>query len=335
MLKIAGTPEPKARSWRSRPAVLASAVLVMPLAAIGLYLLLGQPGLPGHPYSPMATRSLAPNDPQSAEITKLVAQLQQRMAEHPQDPVGWRLLGHAQGDLGRWPDSAASYARAVAAGAHDAATLAEWGEALVFANGGTVSPPAQEVFRRAPGPIRRSRERATTRVLRNCRAAMRRSGFTVARAGGAAPGGRALDCLHPGSHSPGRANGRALRAERTGCCRGLTDVPGRARGGDPSHGRSPGKPAGTRARRSRGLAEAGPRLRCAERACPQPRRLGAGRRPRPGRADLQLALAQAEAANGDRSKAAQRLTALLGGLTKNAPERAAVESELNRLRVQQ
>ena len=51
----------------------------------------------------------------------------------------------------------------------------------------------------------------------------------------------------------------------------------------------------------------------------------------PGRADLQLALAQAEAANGDRSKAAQRLTALLGGLTKNAPERAAVESELNRL----
>src|SRR5262249_19506899 len=74
----------------------------------------------------------------------------QRMAEHPQDPVGWRLLGHAQGGLGRWPDSAASYARAVEAGAKDAGTLAEWGEALVFASGGTVSPPAAEGFRRAP-----------------------------------------------------------------------------------------------------------------------------------------------------------------------------------------
>jgi cytochrome c-type biogenesis protein CcmH len=55
----------------------------------------------------------------------------------------------------------------------------------------------------------------------------------------------------------------------------------------------------------------------------------------PGRADLQLALAQAEAASGDRDKAAQRLTDVLGGLSKDAPERGAVEAELNRLRVQQ
>ena len=336
MLKIAGTPEPKARSWRSRPAVLASAVLVMPLAAIGLYLLLGQPGLPGHPYSPMATRSLAPNDPQSAEITKLVAQLQQRMAEHPQDPVGWRLLGHAQGDLGRWPDSAASYARAVAAGAHDAATLAEWGEALVFANGGRSLRP----LRRCSGALSRAdpkepRARYYEGLAKlqggDAKGAVSLWRELVAQAPADAPWTAFIqDRIHLAeqmaepsgpSEQDVAAASQMSPEEREAAIRAMVDR------------------LASRLEREPGDLEGWLRLARAYDVLSEPARSRGALEPAaalaPGRADLQLALAQAEAANGDRSKAAQRLTALLGGLTKNAPERAAVESELNRLRVQQ
>ena len=52
----------------------------------------------------------------------------------------------------------------------------------------------------------------------------------------------------------------------------------------------------------------------------------------PDRADLQLALADAEAAGGTPEAAAERLERLLRGLPADAPERPAVEAELNRLR---
>jgi cytochrome c-type biogenesis protein CcmH len=336
MLKIAGKPEAEARFWRARPAVLAPAVLVLPVAAIGLYFLLGQPGLRGHPHAELAAVSAAPNDAQSTEIANLVAQLEQRMAEHPQDPVGWRLLGHAQGGLGRWPDSAASYARAVAAGAHDAATLAEWGEALVFASGGTVSPPAEEVFRRAlaaepkepraryyeglaklqrgdaKGAVALWRELAAQAPADAPWAVFIQDRIRLAEQM-AEPSGPSEEDVAAASQMSPEEREVAIRAMVDRLASRLerepTDLEGwlkLARAYDVL-----GEPA-----RSRGALERAAALA-------------------PARADLQLALAQREAANGDRNKAAQRLTDLLGGLTKDAPERAAVEAELNRLRVQQ
>src|SRR5436309_8958196 len=41
MLKIAGKPEPETRLWRARPSGLIAAVLLLPIAALGLYLALG------------------------------------------------------------------------------------------------------------------------------------------------------------------------------------------------------------------------------------------------------------------------------------------------------
>jgi cytochrome c-type biogenesis protein CcmH len=336
MLKIAGTPEPEAGAWRARPAVLGAAALVLPLAALGLYVVLGQPGLPGHPYSQIAVQSPAPNDPQSAEITTLVAQLEQRMAEHPQDPVGWRLLGHAQGGLGRWPDSAASYARAVAAGAKDAGTLAEWGEALIFAGGGTVSPPVEEVFRRAlaadPKEPRARYYEGLAKLQRgDAKGAVALWRELVAQAPADAPWAAfiqdrirlAEQMVEPSAPSEQdvAAASQMSPQEREAAIRGMVDR------------------LASRLEREPGDLEGWLKLARAYDVLGEPaRRRGALERAAalaPGRADLQLALAQAEAASGDRDKAAQRLTDVLGGLSKDAPERGAVEAELNRLRVQQ
>jgi cytochrome c-type biogenesis protein CcmH len=312
------------------------AVLVLPLAALGLYALLGQPGLRGRPHIEAAAQPAAPNDPQTTEIANLVAQLEQRMAEQPQDPVGWRLLGHAQGGLGRWPESAASYAHAVAAGAHDAATLAEWGEALVFAGGGTVSPPADEVFRRAlasdpkepraryyeglaklqrgdaKGAVALWRELAAQAPADAPWAAFIQDRIRLAEQM-AEPSGPSEEDVAAASQMSPEEREAAIRAMVDRLASRLerepTDLEGwlkLARAYDVL-----GEPA-----RSRGALERAAALA-------------------PARADLQLALAQREAANGDRNKAAQRLTDLLSGLNKDAPERPAVEAELNRLRVQQ
>ncbi|HEX6102464.1 MAG TPA: c-type cytochrome biogenesis protein CcmI, partial [Alphaproteobacteria bacterium] len=148
MLKLGGARAAADQGWRARPGAAVAAALLLPAAALGLYLALGQPGLRGQSRAEIE-RPQAGADPQAAEVADLVAQLERRMAERPADPVGWRLLANAQAGLGRWSESAASYARAVAAGGGDAETLAAWAEALIFAAGGTVSAPAEEVLRRA------------------------------------------------------------------------------------------------------------------------------------------------------------------------------------------
>lgn len=128
---------------------LAAALIAgVPLLAVGLYLLTGAPGLPGQP---LAARETERAERQQYE--QLVATLAQRMEQRPDDPQGWRLLGKAYGDLGRFVEAAAAYAAAVEAesrtGALKAETLAQWGEAQVYAAGGTVQPGAADAFRRA------------------------------------------------------------------------------------------------------------------------------------------------------------------------------------------
>ncbi|MDF2766272.1 MAG: hypothetical protein K0S81_3266, partial [Rhodospirillales bacterium] len=52
----------------------------------------------------------------------------------------------------------------------------------------------------------------------------------------------------------------------------------------------------------------------------------------PARADIQLQLAEAEAAGGAGDAAMRRLESLLRSLPEGAPERPLAEAELNRLR---
>jgi cytochrome c-type biogenesis protein CcmH len=336
MLKIAGKPEPETRPWRARPSGLIAVVLLLPIAALGLYLALGQPGLRGHPHAEVAAQSPPPNDSQSPEVAKLVAQLEQRMAQHPQDPVGWRLLGHAQGGLGRWSDSAASYAHAVAAGGGDADTLAQWGEALVLAGGGTVSPAAEDVFRRAlAADPKEPRARYYQGLLRlqsgDPKGAVALWRELAAQGPADAPWAAFIEerirlaeqMAEPAgpSEQDVAAAAQLSPEERDAAIRAMVDrLASRLE-------REPNDLEGwlRLARAYDVLGEAARRRGALERAAALA----------PARADLQLALAQAESANGDREKAAKRLKDVLQDMAKDAPERPAIEAELNRLGVQE
>jgi cytochrome c-type biogenesis protein CcmH len=139
----AGKPAAKVRSM-PRPAILLLALA--PLAALALYLELGQPLLPGVPFAGRVQPSGA--DPQ---LAALVDRLARHMNAQPADAHGWLLLGRAEGDLGRYRESAAAYGEAIqrlqAAGSAVPADLqSRYGEALTAASGGQVTPAAEEAF---------------------------------------------------------------------------------------------------------------------------------------------------------------------------------------------
>lgn len=135
-----------ARGRMTVPALIAA----LPLGALGLYLVLGAPGLPSTPFAqppqPDAAMTAANDD---ARLEAVVAQLAQRMAEDPADPQGWLLLARSYATLRRYAESAEAYRQAIVRGAGDAETRAAYGEALAAASGGQVTEAALKAFEAA------------------------------------------------------------------------------------------------------------------------------------------------------------------------------------------
>jgi cytochrome c-type biogenesis protein CcmH len=132
---------------RAIPRAAMALPLLLPLAALGLYLGLGHPELPG---SPFASRG-QPTGNVDPQLVAMVDRLAQHMKAKPEDIQGWLLLGRAEGDLGRYQESAAAYGQAIArgqaAGSPPTAELqSHYGEALAAAAGGQVTPAAKTAF---------------------------------------------------------------------------------------------------------------------------------------------------------------------------------------------
>lgn len=125
---------------RRLPKALAGAIAVaLPLLALGAYVQLGAPGLPG---APVAERAVVTDD----DMAVLVEQLAQRMAERPDDVRGWLLLARSYASLGRYQDSATAYAAAIAHGAEGAEVQSAYGEALTAAANGQITVAAKMAF---------------------------------------------------------------------------------------------------------------------------------------------------------------------------------------------
>ncbi|KAA0683030.1 c-type cytochrome biogenesis protein CcmI [Roseomonas genomospecies 6] len=139
-----------ARAPRSAPrsamALAALLAVLLPLGALAVYGKLGRPELPAQP---LASRNLdhergGPPKNVLAAMDKLKAQL----AETPDDPQGWAILGQAYAKMGRLPDAAEALGKAVALAGDDLELLGAYGEVLISANGGTVPEEAVKTFDR-------------------------------------------------------------------------------------------------------------------------------------------------------------------------------------------
>ncbi len=126
-----------------RAAAIAGLVFV-PLAAAGLYLMLGSPQLPGEP---LAARSVAPQDNRS--IQSLVSQVESHVERNPDDGRGWEVLAPVYMRLGRFDDAVKARRNALRLNGESADRLSDLGEALVAASNGIVTAEAKTDFDRA------------------------------------------------------------------------------------------------------------------------------------------------------------------------------------------
>lgn len=128
------------RLWVATVAVLA---VVLPLASTALYLIshatvlvqLGEPGAAaGGDVPPMAL--------------EMVARLERRLAEQPDDPAGWTRLGRAYTVLGRVQEARQAYRRAYGMAPNDVEIVAAYADFLLAQDSAALSSEAVALYRK-------------------------------------------------------------------------------------------------------------------------------------------------------------------------------------------
>ena len=149
---LAATNAPKltvAVSSRPPQMVAIGLVVLLPVAALAIYLTEGTPSLPSQPF---ATRDQDARVAMQTAVAQAEA-LERRLSAAPQDRDGWVELGQRWSELGEDARAADAYGRAIGltgstAPGGDPTLIGRYGEALVGANDGTVTETARAAFER-------------------------------------------------------------------------------------------------------------------------------------------------------------------------------------------
>lgn len=122
----------------SRTVALAAAILI-PLATVGLYARLGSPAVPDRPV--VESRQVA-----GASAADLIAKVEARLAEHPEDGRGWDAIAPVYFRLQRYADAADAYLKAAKILGETPPRLAGFAEATVLAHDGIVTDAARAAY---------------------------------------------------------------------------------------------------------------------------------------------------------------------------------------------
>ena len=128
--------------WGRRAALVLG--LAVPLAAAGLYFVVGNP----QALAPQAAADAAHNlDPQ--QMQALVERLAERLKNNSDEVEGWVMLARSYVVLGRFGEAAAAYATAAARLPGDAQVLADYADALAMAQGRRLQGEPEKIIARA------------------------------------------------------------------------------------------------------------------------------------------------------------------------------------------
>jgi cytochrome c-type biogenesis protein CcmH len=108
---------------------------------LALYLTLGQPGLPDQPQKARLEKPL-----NELSVPELVARLERRLRENPEDLRGWKIIAPIYLQLGRYDAAIEAYGRSMQLEGRTAFGLAGLAEALTLSSEGVVVPPARQAF---------------------------------------------------------------------------------------------------------------------------------------------------------------------------------------------
>jgi cytochrome c-type biogenesis protein CcmH len=102
--------------------------IVVPIVAVGLYL-----GITSYPWRGQGP-SVAPST-QPSSIEEAIAKIEARLAAHPDDATGWRMLGRSRVMTGQYVQAVTAYDKAIAlTGGLDPGLRLDLAEALVLTN---------------------------------------------------------------------------------------------------------------------------------------------------------------------------------------------------------
>lgn len=133
--------ETSAAASRSKPAATALAIL-LPLAAFGSYLALGNPA------------AIAPQAQQSSEVTQadinaMVTSLEEKLKRNPDNPKGWTMLARSYRAFGRHKDAAMAFSKAGSMVDIDPQLLTEYAESLAISRSGELGGEPTQLLARA------------------------------------------------------------------------------------------------------------------------------------------------------------------------------------------
>jgi cytochrome c-type biogenesis protein CcmH len=143
LLAVASAPPPAAAGRAALYAGIA-ACLFAPAAALGLYASVGHPDLPDLPLSARLDES-----PDRMDLMAAIAKIEAHLAQDPNDGRGYEVLAPVYMRLGRYDDAAKASEAALRLNGETPERLARFGEALVDAAGGEVTPLARHQFEAA------------------------------------------------------------------------------------------------------------------------------------------------------------------------------------------
>jgi cytochrome c-type biogenesis protein CcmH len=136
-------PQPTQPLWHRRAAAVAALVVLL-LLPVGLYVALGSPSIPGQP---AYARAATPPDHQT--VANLIGQIEERLAQNPNDGAGWQIIGPVYMRLGRFDDAVMAFRKSLVLNGENAGRLTSLGEALIGAANGVVTDEAKKDFERA------------------------------------------------------------------------------------------------------------------------------------------------------------------------------------------
>jgi cytochrome c-type biogenesis protein CcmH len=129
------------QAQRHRRAAALAAIVVIPAIALGFYVYLGSPDVPGQP---AFARSSGPQNAQS--IASLISQVEEHLARDPNDGAGWEVIAPVYLRMGRFDDAVMARRKAIVLNGDTPAREADLGEALVAAANGVVTDEAKHAL---------------------------------------------------------------------------------------------------------------------------------------------------------------------------------------------
>lgn len=125
-----------------------SLALLIPLLAVGGYLLLGAPGLLSP--QPAATMSAGgtPGD-MAHQINQMVARLEQRLASEPDNAEGWAMLGRSYLVLERFEDARVALEKAIGMNLQNPDVMVDYADALAMSSGQSLDGRPLELINQA------------------------------------------------------------------------------------------------------------------------------------------------------------------------------------------